>query len=135
MMINDSQLIEDSLTKQWYKRSWLHRLDGPAYEHINGEKVWYFEGKFHCETGPAIIRSNGDLEWYRYGLRHREDGPALILKNGIKKYYLNDKEESNIDNYESNVFLIKKRRLQEELLLNLEKNLKEKEDNVKKHKI
>lgn len=56
----------------------LHRIDGPAKEHVNGEKYWYQNGKLHRDplTGPAIEYSKGDFEYYVNGKRHRVDGPA-----------------------------------------------------------
>ena len=29
---------------EWYKNGELHRLDGPAIEHSNGNKEWYING-------------------------------------------------------------------------------------------
>jgi len=27
----------------------LHRIDGPAYEHVNGMKLWYVDGEHYVE--------------------------------------------------------------------------------------
>ena len=40
--------------------------------------VWYDDiGALHRVDGPAFIHANGDRSWYRHGKRHREDGPAI----------------------------------------------------------
>jgi hypothetical protein len=45
-MITYKVTVEDNGTTTWYNdRSQLHRLDGPAVERKNGDKVWYHNGK------------------------------------------------------------------------------------------
>jgi hypothetical protein len=41
-----------------------HRVDGPAYEGVNGDKVWYLNGKCHRVDGPAIEGVNGYKSWH-----------------------------------------------------------------------
>jgi len=41
-----------------------HRLDGPACEWVNGDKVWWVNDKIHRLDGPAIVYSNGYNEWW-----------------------------------------------------------------------
>jgi len=42
----------------------LHRLDGPAIEHANGDKEWYKEDKYHRADGPAFEYSDGTKYWW-----------------------------------------------------------------------
>jgi len=42
----------------------LHRLDGPAYEGIDGEKAWFLHGKQHRVDGPAVIHPDGGRQWW-----------------------------------------------------------------------
>jgi len=65
-----------------------HRLDGPAIECLNGNKLWCKKGKYHRLDGPAIKWTNGDKEWYKEGKYHREDGPAREYANGNKYWYI-----------------------------------------------
>jgi hypothetical protein len=41
-----------------------HRLDGPAREYSNGNKVWYKNGLRHREDGPAREYNSGNQYWY-----------------------------------------------------------------------
>ena len=68
----------------------LHRENGPAMEHANGDKWWYKNGLRHREDGPAVEFANCYKAWYKNGLRHREDGPAIEYANGDRDYYYND---------------------------------------------
>ena len=74
-----------------------HRLDGPAYEGVKGDKawyqkgdkVWYQNGKLHRLDGPAIEYTDGSKAWYVNGQLHRLDGPAVEWANGTKSWYVN----------------------------------------------
>jgi hypothetical protein len=70
----------------------LHREDGPAIEHGNGDKFWYLNGNLHREDGPATEHGNGDKSWYLNGKLHREDGPAIECVSGDKCWYLNNEQ-------------------------------------------
>ena len=70
----------------------LHRKDGPAIEHENGDKEWYVNGKLHREDGPAIEYAGGTKAWFVNGKLHREDGPAVERADDTKAWYLNDKK-------------------------------------------
>ena len=84
----------------------LHREDGPAFEHIFGNKEWWKNGELHREDGPAIEWADGSKWWYlngklsfpfKYylnGKLHREDGPAIEWANGYKEWWLNGIEYS-----------------------------------------
>jgi len=37
--------VDEYGTKFWHLNGNLHRTDGPAVEHANGEKCWYLNGK------------------------------------------------------------------------------------------
>jgi hypothetical protein len=47
----------------WYQCGNLHRLDGPAYEGVNGSKTWYVKGKIHCIGGHAVDYGDGSQDW------------------------------------------------------------------------
>ena len=53
--------------------------------------IWYKKGKLHRENGPAIEHSDGDFSWYKNGGLHRLDGPA-ILWNGQQSWFIENKE-------------------------------------------
>lgn len=78
-------------TKQWRKGKYLHREDGPAIEHANGNTLWFFEGRLHRDDGPAIIMHGSRMEWWVKGKRHREDGPAVDLAHGLDEWWENGK--------------------------------------------
>lgn len=92
-MKND--LIIDSLDyKQYYKNNLLHRENGPAFEYKTKSgrlsSSWYVDGKLHRIDGPAVQHANGDKEWHQNGLLHRVDGPAIDRLN-VKEWYCNGK--------------------------------------------
>jgi len=45
-------------------KGYLHRLNDPAIEYINGDKFWYKEGLCHRVDGPAWEWADGDKRWY-----------------------------------------------------------------------
>jgi hypothetical protein len=46
----------------------LHRIDGPAIEHSNGDKSYCIDGKYHRIDGPAIEYVNDfKMWWYMNG--------------------------------------------------------------------
>lgn len=55
----------------------LHRHDGPAIIHSNGDTEWFQYGKRHRLNGPAVIMIEME-QWFQFGLLHRLDGPAVI---------------------------------------------------------
>jgi hypothetical protein len=71
--------------------TFLHRLDGPAVEYVDGFKSWYVDGKRHRIDGPAVEGSDGSKEWYVDGRRHRIDGPAVEYVDGYKAWYVDGK--------------------------------------------
>ena len=54
-------------TKEWYLNGKLHREDGPAVEHADGDKLWFLNGKIHREDGPAVECTDGTKYWYLNG--------------------------------------------------------------------
>jgi len=93
----------------YYKDGLLHREDGPAAEHPNGDKYWYIHGKYHREDGPAIEYANCIKYWYVNSQLHREDGPAIEFKNN-KEWWFRDKRHRTdgpaIEKYNSKSWLI-----------------------------
>ena len=65
-------LPEDEWNKLSQEPS-LHRIDGPAFENINGYKTWWMDGKRHRTDGPARMWKNGDKEWFISGIRVYEE--------------------------------------------------------------
>ena len=90
--MTEYKVIVDKEKTVWYLNGKLHRIDGPAFEHANGDKSWYLNGKLHRKGGPAIEYKNGDKFWYLNGECHRIDGPAIEWADGDKWWYLNGKE-------------------------------------------
>ena len=85
--------IIQNLTKdEWYDfyKNKLHRLDGPAYEEVNGSKVWYVDGKRHRLDRPAVEWYDGTKEWFVHGKRHRLDGPAIEWRDGTKEWWIDE---------------------------------------------
>ena len=79
--------------KEWRnKEGKLHRVDGPAIEHVNGSKYWYLNGKCHREDGPAVEYIDGSESWILNGRCHREDGPAREFASGRKEWYIEGKK-------------------------------------------
>jgi hypothetical protein len=50
------------------KKTIQHRIDGPAVEYVDGDKVWYVDGKRHRIDGPAFELNSGSKEWYINGV-------------------------------------------------------------------
>ena len=46
-------------------------------------------GEFHRIDGPAVEWTNGNKLWCQNGLKHRTDGPAIELTDGTKEWYIN----------------------------------------------
>ena len=84
--------VYEGYTEYLNKEDKLHRLDGPAVEHSNGDKWWYVDGKLHRLDGPAIEYSGGAKYWYVEGKRHRLDGPAIEYSDGAKYWYVEGKK-------------------------------------------
>jgi hypothetical protein len=79
--------------KYYYKdksKTILHRIDGPAFEHTDGNEAWYVNGKRHRLDGPAYSYAKGGKAWYVNGKLHRLDGPAIKYFNGNKAWFVND---------------------------------------------
>jgi hypothetical protein len=72
----------------------LHRTDGPAVEHANGDKAWYLNDQLHRTDDPAVEFANGTKYWYLDGKVHRTDGPAVEHANGTNEWQLNGQELS-----------------------------------------
>jgi hypothetical protein len=57
----------------------------------SGAREWRNQkGELHRENGPALIHTNGDTYWYLNGKYHREDGPAILYEPGTKSFYLDN---------------------------------------------
>lgn len=82
--------VDKKGTVRFYKpgTNELHRLDGPAVEHANGDKSWFQNGERHRIDGPAIENSDGTKSWYQNDKLHRLDGPAVEWANGDKGWWI-----------------------------------------------
>lgn len=69
--------INSQGTTSWYDNGKRHRVNGPAIEYINGEKIWIVNNKLHRTNGPAVERHDR-IMWYTMEKLHRLDGPAVI---------------------------------------------------------
>ncbi len=59
------KLFKKDIDKEYHdENSELHRVDGPAIEHVDRTKYWFQNGKRHRENGPAIEYPNGDKSWW-----------------------------------------------------------------------
>jgi hypothetical protein len=97
-------IVDNDGSRQWYLNGKLHREEGPAVEHPNGNFEWYLQGKLHRTDGPAVenrtldtrVISNMALRrnrqalrvWYLQGKLHRTDGPAVEWPGGTREYFL-----------------------------------------------
>ena len=71
----------------WYDESGrLHREDGPAIVHANGNWSWYRRGRLHREHGPALKKKTG-MEWWQNGKRHRLGGPSGEYNDGVRMWH------------------------------------------------
>lgn len=123
----DTKTLNSLSTLSYYDDSLLHRPDGPAVIHPNGDYEWYLggkrhrvggpalqkneceqwfiDGKCHREDGPAFIYydhftygyNGGFKQWYKEGKLHRVDGPARLYSNGSRSWVLNDNQLSKED--------------------------------------
>jgi hypothetical protein len=81
--------------KLWYQNGKLHRVDGPAADYASGDKHWYLNGLRHRIGGPAFTLNNGRNHWYKDGLLHREDGPAVVFKSYLRWYLKGERIKAN----------------------------------------
>ena len=82
-------LIDEYGNERWHNElGQLHRTDGPAVIHSNGDQFWYLNGMKHRTDGPAVIFTSGYQIWHLNGHLHRTNGPAIIYPNGDKQYWI-----------------------------------------------
>ena len=101
MLDNEVTMRVDNFGNKFWrnKNGVFHRLDGPAFEHSDGDKEWWLNGVLHREGGPAIERADGHKQWWLNGRRHREGGPAIEYSNGGKYWYLNGIQYETKESY------------------------------------
>ena len=74
--------IDDNGNKTYFsdrKMTKCHRVNGPAFESVDGTKVWYHQGVLHRADGPAIEYPDGGHVWYIHGY--------LMTKQGHYDFY------------------------------------------------
>jgi hypothetical protein len=89
-MENYNRIEKNKIGIYYYLNNELHRIDGPAIECYNGDKVWYQNGLCHRLDGPAR-EYNVYKEWYQNGLLHRLDGSAIECVDGKKYWFFEGK--------------------------------------------
>ena len=68
------------------KKRLLHRLNGPAIVHLDGDSTWYYHGAYHREDGPARDWPTGGLEeWYKHGEKYEPSAHELMVWKMKKK--------------------------------------------------
>ena len=65
-------------SRAWYANGKLHRLDGPAWEQLDGSKFWYINGKQHRLDGPAVEWPDGEKQWFVDGKQVTEEQCKLL---------------------------------------------------------
>jgi hypothetical protein len=90
-MDNYNEIVKDEWGICYYLNGELHRIDGPAKEYFNGDKLWYQNGELHRIGGPTLEYSNGTKWWFQNGKPHRLDGPAVECCNGDKEWGIEGK--------------------------------------------
>ena len=70
--------------------TFYHREDGPAFEHINGNKFWFVNDKYHRLDGPAFEDFDGYEKYYiegkRYHTKEEFETAVYMYKNGLQDY-------------------------------------------------
>lgn len=76
---NEHPCLCDGRARTWWFRGVLHRIDGPARQHLcqNGWEEWYYEGNIH-RVGGAATTDKFKMQWVQNNVLHREDGPAKV---------------------------------------------------------
>ena len=74
-------IVENKSTKskEWNVNGLRHRTDGPACIYPNRACVWVFNDKLHRIGGPAIEHVDGTKEWFLYGEKHTETQYNLFV--------------------------------------------------------
>ncbi len=93
--------VDEMGTIRYYNRenSYYHRLDGPAIERRNGDKVWFVNGEKHREDGPACEWVNGNKEWFIEGKRYTEEEFNSEISKDPKRSYEYSKSILNKNNH------------------------------------
>ena len=85
-------------TRRYYNSAGqLHRLEGPAVEWADGDKLWYQNGQLHRTDGPAVERADGTKAWYQNDRLHHIDGPAVAMYGAMQSgsYTVDDYQKKN----------------------------------------
>lgn len=80
--------VDGKITKPYMKYIRTTGLDWWWMDYHIGE-CWFLDGELHREDGPAIIHSDGEIVWYTNGVRHRENLPARVDSGGVSYWYEN----------------------------------------------
>ena len=87
MMIEYKVRVHPDRTEWYNDQCQRHRLDGPAYESVNGDTFWYLNDKLHREDGPAIVYPDGSKFWWLNDKQYTEEEYVMIqFMNGVNIY-------------------------------------------------
>ena len=57
---------------EWITDNGRHRINGPAFERLDGTKAWFVNGDYHRLDGPAIEVPGEDAEFYKDGIKYTD---------------------------------------------------------------
>ena len=64
-------VINKKGTKVWYVNGKLHRINGPAVEHINGSESWWvYDKRYTSNKGFQLAANLSDEEFAEVILKH-----------------------------------------------------------------
>jgi len=66
-MIEYTVIVRKNSTRWYNLEGQLHRVDGPAVEYADGNKLYYINGELHREDGPSIEHVDGSKSYYIKG--------------------------------------------------------------------
>ena len=81
--------IDKRGNKKWHLHGKLHRVDGPAVEHVDGATTWFLHGNLHRDDGPAYENPHtGYKAWYLHNKAYAkpELWAAAVLKERNKPH-------------------------------------------------
>ena len=106
-------IVDNDGSRQWYLNGKLHREEGPAVEHPNGNFEWYLQGKLHRTDGPAVEWPGGTREYFLHGQLHREDGPAIETSRSDYREWWYKGESYDVDDLEAFLDFIRLLKIQD----------------------
>ena len=82
--LTNGKFVRNNGDIEHYQNGRLHRKNGPAIEHANGNKEWYINGKRRCKNdGHAVENTDGYKLWFENGNWYDVDGFPIKRNNGM----------------------------------------------------